>query len=99
MYSTLRRRLGAGLAALLVAAAMTVAGAAPETAGAATSPPPSTFFSTVQVGSAASVGAPAVGDNRNHGDLWPNCWSDDDNVYTAYGDGIGTEWPQPSQIR
>ncbi|RVX41602.1 VCBS repeat protein [Nonomuraea polychroma] len=89
MYSTLRRRLSAGLAAVLVAAAMTVTGAAPETAGAATSPPPSTFFSTVQVDSAATVGAPAVGDNRNHGDLWPNCWSDDDNVYTAYGDGIG----------
>jgi hypothetical protein len=50
---------------------------------------PSTFFSTVRVDSGATVGAPAVGDNANHGDLWPNCWSDDDNVYAAYGDGIG----------
>ncbi|WP_159001387.1 hypothetical protein [Streptomyces sp. SBT349] len=52
-------------------------------------PPDSTFFSTVGIDPAATVGAPAVGDNVNHGDLWPNCWSDDDNVYTAYGDGVG----------
>ncbi|MCA1654926.1 MAG: DUF4185 domain-containing protein [Pseudonocardiaceae bacterium] len=52
-------------------------------------PPPSTFFSTVGIDAAATVGAPAVGDNANHGDLWPNCWSDDDHVYTSYGDGIG----------
>ncbi|MFI2510465.1 FG-GAP-like repeat-containing protein [Streptomyces sp. NPDC018972] len=38
---------------------------------------------------AATVGAPAAGDNRDHGDLWPNCWSDDDNVYAAYSDGTG----------
>lgn len=23
------------------------------------------------------------------GDLWPNCWADDDNIYTAHGDGTG----------
>ncbi|MFF4796580.1 FG-GAP-like repeat-containing protein [Streptomyces sp. NPDC001276] len=59
------------------------------TLAAAGSPPASDFFSTVAVDPAATVGAPAAGDNRNHGDLWPNCWSDDDNVYTAYGDGVG----------
>ncbi|MEV0828955.1 hypothetical protein [Nonomuraea rubra] len=84
MYPTLRRRLGAGLAVLLAGATLAV----PQTAVAA-SPPPSTYFSTVQLDPGATVGAPAAGDNRNHGDLWPNCWSDDDHVYTAYGDGIG----------
>ncbi|MFB9627594.1 FG-GAP-like repeat-containing protein [Nonomuraea helvata] len=84
MSSIVRRCLGTVLATLLVAAVTAVPGVT-----AAASPPPSPFFSTVQIDSAASVGAPAVGDNRNHGDLWPNCWSDDDNVYTAYGDGVG----------
>lgn len=23
------------------------------------------------------------------GDLWPNCWADDDNIYAAHGDGKG----------
>ncbi|MEV4357267.1 FG-GAP-like repeat-containing protein [Nonomuraea sp. NPDC049625] len=84
MFSIVRRCLGAGLATLLM---MTIT--AVPAATAAASPPPSPFFSTVQIDSGATVGAPAAGDNRNHGDLWPNCWSDDDNVYTAYGDGIG----------
>ena len=53
------------------------------------SPAESNFFSTVHVDEGATVGAPAVGDNREHGDLWPSCWSDDDNVYSAYGDGVG----------
>ncbi|HCA88462.1 MAG TPA: hypothetical protein DEQ61_25185, partial [Streptomyces sp.] len=65
-------------------------GAPPAAAG---SPAPSSFFSTVAVDAAATVGAPAVGDNRNHGDLWPNCWADDDQVYTAYGDGVGFSEP------
>ncbi len=67
------------------------AAAAPagNTAVPAASPPESDFFSTVQIDSGATIGAPAVGDNVNHGDLWPNCWSDDDNVYGAYGDGVG----------
>ncbi|WP_263171554.1 DUF4185 domain-containing protein [Streptomyces sp. SCSIO ZS0520] len=55
----------------------------------AVSPPVGDFFATVDVAPGATVGAPAVGDNVNHGDLWPNCWSDDDHVYTAYGDGVG----------
>ncbi|MGH3730429.1 MAG: hypothetical protein ACRDTU_17000 [Micromonosporaceae bacterium] len=57
--------------------------------GASASPPASTFFATTRIDSGATVGAPAVGDNQNHGDLWPNCWSDDNHVYTAYGDGVG----------
>ncbi|MGC4941929.1 hypothetical protein [Kribbella sp. DT2] len=62
---------------------------APAPAAVTASPPESTFFSTVQVDAGATVGAPAIGDDRDHGDLWPNCWSDDDQVYAAYGDGIG----------
>jgi hypothetical protein len=57
--------------------------------GADPTPPDSTFFSTVDIDNGATVGAPAVGDDDNHGDLWPNCWSDDDQVYGAYGDGDG----------
>ncbi|HZX07750.1 DUF4185 domain-containing protein, partial [Kribbella sp.] len=64
-------------------------GALPTSAATTGSPPESTFFSTVGVDAGATVGAPAIGDDASHGDLWPNCWSDDDNVYAAYGDGIG----------
>lgn len=60
-----------------------------EGAAPADSPPVSSFFATVAIDPAATVGAPSVGDNVNHGDLWPNCWADDDQVYTAYGDGVG----------
>lgn len=52
-------------------------------------PPASTFFATVGIDPGATVGAPAVGDGREHGDLWPSCWSNDDHVYTSYGDGEG----------
>ncbi|MFC5826319.1 hypothetical protein [Nonomuraea insulae] len=82
MYSIVRRCVSTGLATVLIAATAAVPAAAAV-------PPPSPFFSTVRIDSGATVGAPAAGDNRDHGDLWPNCWSDDDNVYTAYGDGVG----------
>ncbi|WP_069867397.1 hypothetical protein [Streptomyces malaysiensis] len=51
--------------------------------------PESGYFSTVNIDPGATVGAPAIGDNKEHGDLWPSCWSNDDNVYAAYGDGVG----------
>ncbi|MER6949582.1 FG-GAP-like repeat-containing protein [Nonomuraea sp. NPDC000554] len=73
----------------LIAALLLVPAVASVPAEAAAPPPPSTFFSTTEIDSAATVGAPAVGDNRNHGDLWPSCWSNDDHVYAAYGDGVG----------
>lgn len=44
----------------------------------------STFFATAFVehaGTMATFGS--------DGDLWPNCWADDDNVYAANGDGRG----------
>lgn len=44
-------------------------------------PPQSTFFSTAAVEAYSTYQLP--GD----GDLWPSCWADDDNLYTANGDG------------
>src|SRR5260370_10880362 len=44
-------------------------------------PPQSTFFATAQEESYSTYQLP--GD----GDLWPSCWADDDNLYTANGDG------------
>ncbi len=41
------------------------------------------FFTEAAV--AESISEIAGGD----GDLWPNCWADDDDVYAAYGDGTG----------
>ena len=43
----------------------------------------STFFSTVSVEESASV------PTDSGGDLWPACWADDDQLYTANGDGRG----------
>src|SRR4029079_16416160 len=45
-------------------------------------PLPHAFFSTVHVDDGASL-AP-LGD----GDLWPNCWGDDDVLYAAGGDSF-----------
>lgn len=50
---------------------------------AAASPPLSTFFSSVAEESFSTY--QMAGD----GDLWPSCWADDDNLYTANGDGGG----------
>ncbi|HVX43739.1 MAG TPA: DUF4185 domain-containing protein [Mycobacteriales bacterium] len=44
----------------------------------------STFFSTVFLESAGTLAAPG-----SDGDLWPNCWADDDATYAANGDGRG----------
>lgn len=47
------------------------------------SPPESTLFATAFTERAQSAGSSSVGD------LWPSCWSDDDNLYAANGDGPG----------
>lgn len=47
------------------------------------SSPPASFFSMAEVSEHPTLVLP--GD----GDLWPSCWSDDDNVYAAWGDGWG----------
>jgi hypothetical protein len=44
----------------------------------------STFFATAFVEHAGTLAAAG-----SDGDLWPNCWADDDHVYAANGDGRG----------
>ena len=41
------------------------------------------FFATASVDESASLNVPS------QGDLWPSCWSDDDALYVANGDGTG----------
>ncbi len=82
------RLLPAVLAAGLLAAAAAVTPPsgperAPRLVPTASTPPASTFFATTSIGSRATTQA------NGDGDLWANCWSDDDHVYTAHGDGKG----------
>nr|AYQ73474.1 DUF4185 domain-containing protein [Cohnella candidum] len=49
-------------------------------------PEESTFFSTVQVEPNSTYST------FSDGDLWPVAWSDDDNLYTANGDGAGFDF-------
>jgi hypothetical protein len=50
--------------------------------GNAQAPAETTFFSTAVEETYSTLQIPG-GD----GDLWPSCWADDDNLYTASGDG------------
>ena len=52
-------------------------------AQAGTAPPPSTYLSTFAEESYSTYQLPG------NGDLWPSCWSNDDNLYAANGDGTG----------
>jgi len=67
-----------GLATLLVATGCT---ATPDPVGMPSSLPDATFSAVV----ADKPSAIGISD----GDLWPSCWSDDDALYTANGDGDG----------
>jgi hypothetical protein len=53
-----------------------------QSRGYAQVPPETTFFSTSAEEAYSTLQIPG-GD----GDLWPSCWADDDNLYTASGDG------------
>jgi hypothetical protein len=66
----------AAAAALLAAVVL----AAPA---AAVAPPDSTAFSTTFVEEHPTA------TTASDGDLWPSCWSNDDNLYAANGDGKG----------
>jgi hypothetical protein len=68
------RRRAAAAAALVGILALTACTA--QTGGGA----PITGATIADTGSAAAVA---------DGDLWPNCWADDDNLYAANGDGSG----------
>lgn len=45
--------------------------------------PKSSFFSTASIEEHETVGT------TSNGDLWPSCWSNDGNLYSANGDGKG----------
>ncbi|GHJ47918.1 hypothetical protein Cs7R123_52600 [Catellatospora sp. TT07R-123] len=75
--------LTVALVAASVAAASFSATPAPLLRPVAYTPPASTFFATTSIASHATTQA------NGDGDLWANCWSDDDNVYAAHGDGKG----------
>lgn len=47
----------------------------------ASTAPSSTFFATAQEEAYSTYQVPG------NGDLWPSCWSDDNNIYAANGDG------------
>ncbi|WP_308635244.1 DUF4185 domain-containing protein [Paenibacillus silvisoli] len=51
-------------------------------------PEESTFFATVDVEPASTL------QSYSDGDLWPVAWSDDDELYTANGDGVGFDFAQ-----
>jgi hypothetical protein len=54
----------------------------------AANPPESTFFSTAKEEAYSTYQMTQLNNNLPpEGDLWPSCWSDDDNLYTANGDG------------
>lgn len=78
-------RVGAASAVLLTGGC--VAAAEPEF-----TPPPVPMTDAIVAGSdfsAASIADAAQFFALGDGDLWPNCWGDDDNIYTAHGDGMG----------
>ncbi|GAA1688174.1 hypothetical protein GCM10009765_42060 [Fodinicola feengrottensis] len=73
-------RIGTCLVTLVTVAGGLVAASPPASA---TAPPESTFFAT------AGVEEHGTANTASDGDLWPSCWSDDDNLYAANGDGKG----------
>ncbi|MGO4649776.1 hypothetical protein AB4305_33345 [Nocardia sp. 2YAB30] len=68
------------------------AGDTSRTGGTAEEAATSTFFATVSVENAVSIGS------NSDGDLWPTCWADDDALYSANGDGRGFSDEQPRDI-
>ncbi|MGH9457948.1 MAG: hypothetical protein ACRD2J_09955 [Thermoanaerobaculia bacterium] len=64
---------------LLLASACTTTGPAQKERTSGTS----TFFATAEVETFSGH------DTDSGGDLWPSCWADDGNLYTANGDGRG----------
>src|SRR5579871_4253942 len=65
---------------LLIIACIVPLAATNNRASAQTATPP---FASVDVADTQSIVTASAGD------LWPNCWADDDNLYAANGDGKG----------
>ena len=60
--------------------------------------PPSSAITGVTWAPADSIVRKATGKNRDGSDNWPITWADDDNLYTAYGDGYGFDPIVPSKL-
>ncbi|MBO1752136.1 DUF4185 domain-containing protein [Actinotalea sp. BY-33] len=84
---------GSTIAGLVLALGTTLGGAAPGAPqGAGTPeghPAPSTWGGTVEMD--PDVRHTSASD----GDLWPSCWADDGNLYSAWGDGKGFDLAGP----
>lgn len=82
-----------GKSVLRAAVAVTAAASLIMLAGCSgpATPPPAGPFPDALPGAAfqARVEDSVTALSFSDGDLWPNCWSDDDAVYTANGDGTG----------
>ena len=82
-----------GKSVLRAAVAVTAAASLIMLAGCSgpATPPPDGPFPDALPGAAfqARVEDSVTALSFSDGDLWPNCWSDDDAVYTANGDGTG----------
>ncbi|MBF8186130.1 DUF4185 domain-containing protein [Nonomuraea sp. K274] len=82
----------AALTGLLVLALAATPPAYAQSQADPASPPDSTFLSTIRIEERSTVKSPSGGD------LWPSCWSDDDNLYSAHGDGRGFAAPPSTDI-
>ncbi|OAQ60244.1 hypothetical protein VFPPC_14804 [Pochonia chlamydosporia 170] len=81
---TIKAILGArswGCVALFLGLTVTPTAAVPKTT---VVNPPSTFFSTSLLAYSSTLNV-----DQSDGDLWPTTWADDDQLYTANGDGRG----------
>jgi hypothetical protein len=74
-------RGGCWVRGLLFLPVMFALGTAVACLGQTVTPPDSTFFST------AAEEAYSTYQLNGNGDLWPSCWADNGNLYTANGDG------------
>ena len=63
-----------------------------------TSYPPSPVITSVDWAPAESIVRQAMGRGRDGSDNWPLTWADDDNLYTAYGDGYGFDPIVPQKL-
>jgi CubicO group peptidase (beta-lactamase class C family) len=59
---------------------------------------PSPVITSVTWAPADSIVRKATGKGRDGSDNWPITWADDDNLYTAYGDGYGFDPIVPKKL-
>lgn len=89
---TFARGVGAGAAVVVAATTITSihGGSGGGTSGAAEAEPPaSSWVGTVEMDATARY------TSASDGDLWPSCWAEDGNLYSAWGDGRGFDLGGP----